>query len=76
MKKQQTTPKWFDGFILEEPEIIANPYSGESVELNPLEVAIYDLCKGAEMCQNYGIMRKCLDWFRKNNADAYMTLLD
>jgi len=37
---------------------------------------MYDLIKGAEFTRNYKILEKGLDWFRRANAEAYMTLLD
>ena len=48
---------------------------------------MYDFVMGAsilmEMCGNDGyeytdvdLLRKGLDWFRKNNSEAYMVLLD
>ena len=43
----QEVPKWFDGVIGTESEYVKNPYTGEGIELNPLEVAIYDLTMGA-----------------------------
>jgi hypothetical protein len=49
MSKIQNIPEWFDGTIGTENEIISNPFTGESIELNPLEVAMYDLVMGANM---------------------------
>ena len=60
----------------DKPETVQNPYSGESVELEPLAVAVYDLCKGAEILNDYKTMEKCLDYFRRHWPEAYMTLLD
>ena len=39
----------FDCVVLEEPETVKNPFSGESVQLQPDAVAVYDCIKGAEM---------------------------
>ena len=47
-----------------EPVEVRNPFSGESCILTPEEVAVYD-----------GV-RKGINWFIENNAEAYMTLLD
>lgn len=58
------------------PEMIQNPFSGASIELDPQEIAIYDVIMGANMTKNYDLVRKGLDWFRKYNPDAYMVLLD
>ena len=57
-------------------EIVNNPYTGASEELKPLEVAVYDYIKGCEGWGLYNEMQKGLDWFRKSNPNAYMTLLD
>lgn len=45
----QQIPDWFNGSIGDEKETVSNPFTGESIELSPLEVAIYDLCMGANM---------------------------
>ena len=59
-----------------ETETITNPYSGESVELSPEAVAVYDTIKGAEMLGNYDTMQKGLAWFRQYYPQEYMVLLD
>ena len=59
-----------------ETETITNPYSGESVELPPEAVAVYDTIKGAEMLGRYDTMEKGLDWFRQYYPKEYMVLLD
>ena len=70
-------PKEFsDAYVGENSEIIANPMTGESCELTPEAVAVYDLVKGAEMLGLYKTVRIGLDWFRKNYAAEYMILLD
>jgi len=43
---------------------------------------MYDFVMGATLCMEMGMpcnvtdLRKGLDWFRKNNIEAYMVLLD
>lgn len=59
-----------------EPQPVQNPFSGESYTLTPEEIAVYDYCKGCEMMGDYSGVRKALDWFQKNNPEAYMVLLD
>jgi len=59
-----------------EPVEVTNPFSGESIVLSPLEVAVYDVTMGANMMGRYDLVRKGIDWFRKHNAKAYMVLLD
>ena len=51
--------------------------------LTPVEESVYSMIMGAQMMPKYmtspglqKIVRKGLDWFRDNNAKAYMTLLD
>ena len=75
----------FECEVLEHPEVIKNPYSGESIELQPDAVAVYDSIKGAEFLAQ-GIddgghplwvkVREGLDWFRKHYPKEYMVLLD
>jgi len=60
----------------DEPEMIQNPFSGASIELDPQEIAIYDVIMGANMTKNYDLVEKGTDWFRKHNPEAYMVLLD
>tara|TARA_R110001606_G_scaffold240403_1_gene388540 strand:- start:240 stop:458 length:219 start_codon:yes stop_codon:yes gene_type:complete len=57
-------------------EEIKNPYTNESVLLEPLEVAVYDFIKGCESLKQWHSMDKALDWFRAKNPKAYMVLLD
>ena len=59
-----------------ESEVISNPFSGESVELDPVAVAVYDCIKGAEVLGDYDIVRKGIDWFIEHYPEAYMVLLD
>ena len=84
-KKEQPIPKWFNGTIYKEGGIVANRFSGEEYELNNVELSMYDFVIGStmvlEMAGGYkhtdvSLLRKGLDWFRKNNAEAYMVLLD
>jgi len=89
--KEQKVPKWFQGEIYDEGSVVQNRFSGEECELNALELSIYDMVMGAsmfiEMRYNGDMldprtidmqkdMRKGLDWFMRNNAAAYMALLD
>ncbi len=62
---------------------VQNPLSGETYRLTPVEESVYSMIMGAQMMPKYmtspglqKIVRKGLDWFRDNNAKAYMTLLD
>ena len=74
----------FDCEVLDKPEVIKNPFSGESVELPPDAVAVYDCIKGAEYLANpnngddpkWETVRKGIAWFQKYYPKEYMVLLD
>jgi len=62
---------------------VTNPFSGESYRLTGIEESIYSIIMGAQMVPGYftnpkaqQLVRKGCDWFRTNNAEAYMKLLD
>ena len=85
MTKKQKLPKWFNGELYEEGAVVNNRFSGEEYELNNIELSMYDFVMGATMCCEMEIfntpnhvkeLRKGLDWFRSNNPEAYMVLLD
>ena len=82
---KQQLPKWFNGELYEEGATVRNRFSGEEYELNAMELSMYDFIIGStmvlEMSGGYkhtdvSLLRKGLDWFRQNNAKAYMVLLD
>ena len=68
----------FPGIAIYDTEsvVVKNPFTGASAKLTPEEVAVYDYLKGCEMLGDYKGLRKGLDWFIDNNAEAYMALLD
>ena len=84
--KEQVIPKWFQGVIYEEGLIVENPFSGEEYELNGIELSIYDFIMGSQYVfemapktitqKQVNDFQKALTWFRKNNSEAYMVLLD
>ena len=68
-----------------------NRFTGESIELTREEAEKHDDIfkyevlatledkdkdKGYGASKHWNVVRKNLDWFRKNNAKAYMVLLD
>lgn len=59
-----------------EPCEVRNRFGGGSIVLNPEELAVYDYLTGAEIMGDYPAVRKGIDWFMDNNAEAYMVLLD
>jgi len=81
---KQELPKWFDGEVYEEGLIVENTFSKEEYELNNIELSIYDFIIGGKMLAEIGMiapknqadMQKALTWFRVNNTEAYMVLLD
>ena len=91
-KKKQEIPKWFNGIVYKKGTTVQNPFSGEEYKLNALELSIYDFVIGANMFLEQAFENKVepsnrtekitrdlykgLDWFKVNNAKAYMVLLD
>ena len=82
---KQQLPKWFRGELYKEGGTVRNRFSGEEYELNNVELSMYEFIIGStmvlEMTGGYkhtdvNELRKGLDWFRKNNVEAYMILLD
>ena len=59
-----------------EPKEVTNPFSGESVVLQPDAIAVYDFIKGAEVLGHHDDLREGIDWFMQHEPEAYMTLLD
>ena len=81
-KTKQEIPNWFNGDIYEKGAEVTNRFGGDSCYLNNIELSIYDFIIGASTMMEMGFntdvknLRKGLDWFKKNNAKAYMVLLD
>jgi len=83
--KKQQKPKWFEGEVYTEGGEVKNPFSGETYELNGLELSIYDFIIGCQLVfdtlpyANDVVIKdfqKGLTWFRVNNPEAYYVLLD
>ncbi len=83
--KKQQKPKWFQGQVYTEGAEVRNPFSGETYELNGLELSLYDFIIGCQMIfDNVDVLnnkmvndfQKGLTWFRVNNPEAYYVLLD
>ena len=75
-KTSKPLPKWFDGTVYKKGDTVSNPYTGDKAELSAEELSMYDVIKGAEFTRHYKLLQKGLDWFRRANPEAYMTLLD
>ncbi len=84
MNKKQELPKWFKGEVYPHGDVVENRFGGGSIKLNAIELSMYDFVIGSSVAYEMGIanssiitnLRKGLDWFRRNNAEAYMILLD
>ena len=87
MKEQNTKlPAWFEGMQYDKGDTVKNIFSGEEYELNATELSMYDFIIGSQMVmevkpkmitpQAVKDFQKGLDWFRSNNSNAYMVLLD
>ena len=81
---KQELPKWFNGELYKKGDTVTNPFSGQSYELTAEELSMYDFIMGMNQLMELGMyapkgiddMRKGLNWFRKNNVEAYYVLLD
>jgi hypothetical protein len=79
-------PKWFNGSLYSEGDTVANQFTGEEIELTNVELSLYDFIMGCNMLFARGSNRvnddmikdfdRALTWFRINNPQAYMVLLD
>jgi len=86
VKKKQKLPKWFNGMLYTDGDTVANPFTGEEIELTNVELSLYDFIMGCNMLFARGSNRvnddmikdfdRALTWFRINNPQAYMVLLD
>ena len=84
--KEQKIPKWFKGMIYSEGDKVTNPFTGRCYTLNALELSVYDFIIGSQLVlevapksvtkKQIDDFKKALTWFRVNNAEAYMVLLD
>ena len=85
-KSKQQLPKWFKGELYKEGDTVKNPFSKEKYKLNNVELSMYDFIIGSQMVfemapktvtkQKVIDFQKGLEWFRQQNAKAYMVLLD
>ena len=83
MENKTQLPKWFNGTVYDKGETVTNPFSGDTFELNNLELSMYDFIMGCAMLPSATLDDKIiknwqdgLSWFRTHNSKAYMVLLD
>jgi len=79
-------PDWFNGTIYNEGEEVTNPFTGSKIKLNNIELSIYDFIVGYQMITetlDASIMgngsqrfKNAMEWFKKNNPEAYDILLE
>ena len=85
-KTKQKLPKWCNGMLYTDGDTVANPFTGEEIELTNVELSLYDFIMGCNMVFAKAPKRvndemikdfdRALTWFRVNNPQAYMVLLD
>jgi hypothetical protein len=90
-KEKKGLPKWFNGDVYKEGGEVRNRFSGESCEIDALELSMYDFIMGCTMFIEMNFangfldpesaklqneMSKGISWFRRRNPSAYMVLLD
>jgi hypothetical protein len=83
MNKQ--LPDWFDGQVYDTGETVTNSFSGEEYELTGIELSMYDFIMGSQYVMEVAPknitnkqideFHKALEWFKKNNIEAYNILL-
>ncbi len=85
MEKKQELPKWFNGELYKEGDVVANRFTGEETQLSAVELSMYDFIMGATVLFEQGFLddnkilnelAEGLQWFRHANPEAYMILLD
>ena len=83
--KEQPIPEWFNGVVYDKGAVVQNRFGGDSIELNNVELSMYDFVMGASIVVEMGMfntpqhlndLRRGLDWFKQYNPKAYMVLLD
>ena len=73
--KKVTVP--FDCKIYPEKQVtVANRFTGQECTMPGYAAAVYDTIIGAEMVEQWDVVRAGLDWFRQHFAEQYMVVLD
>ena len=76
VKKEQKLPKWFNGEVYDKGAVVQNRFGGAEIELNNIELSMYDLAKGAVFLNEWELVSKSLTWFKENNEEAYNILFE
>ena len=77
-------PEWFTQEVYKKGGEITNPLTGNTTNLSPEELSMYDFIKGYEIISALGLNSDALleeyiegiTWFKDTNPKAYMVLLD
>ena len=73
--KQVNVP--FDCHVYPDKQVtIANRFTGQKTTMPGYAAAVYDTIIGAEMTENWDVVRAGLDWFKQYFAEQYMVVLD
>ena len=81
---KQKLPEWFKSEPYEKGNTVKNKISGKEFKLTAEELTMYDFILGSRTMMEKGMgnegnmmaMRNGLFWFRENNLDAYLVLLN
>ena len=52
--KEQKLPKWFNGEVYDKGAVVQNRFGGAEIELNNIELSMYDLVIGASVITEMG----------------------
>lgn len=79
--KLNDPPHWFDGEIYEEGDFVKNLGTGKGVQLNNIEMSLWDMCSGfaltIKLTKSADTEEKIIDisqWFKQNNPEAHKIL--
>ncbi|MDC1024829.1 hypothetical protein OAR04_02745 [Flavobacteriales bacterium] len=77
---QKQLPEWIDGYIYDEGGEVTGRSSQEVLELNNIELSIYDAVVGTSGSypneKNKLLVKEGIQWFKENNTKAHQILLE
>ena len=53
-RRNRELPKWFKGVTYDEGDVVENRFTGQSIELNNIELSMYDFVMGASLASESG----------------------